>query len=386
MDPNETYPDVARAYAEGVRLLLAPPGSVGRERSGRSLVSPAEMAGRAGELALISAQLTVTAAGRLEHPDPAERAQAELQLLAKALTDLQVSAYLYNAAQQEESGKNLLSNTAVQRTGRAHAELQSQLDILTGAAPSITEEVQRSIKRLPLSLEEARKQLPAAAGDALDLIRMRTARTAQGCVTGLVGLGTAELTRALGLIGMDIASALGQAEKATQLYNLFREFLQNALASITALLGKDFLQQACQQAISWAGELGKAKLAGAMLEKLYQTAAAKESLGKLSASSQAGLESFQAAIQDLERLDEQHQKQVDMAGKLAGGLRLVGLIPVAALPQARLLMAGAYLLLTAYLLLSGADFVDAPALDWLDRIPGPGRIVESKLKGVLGQE
>lgn len=70
---------------------------------GVSTWSPSELADQAERLAPISSQLTVEAGNKLAAQDLSERVEASNQLLAKSLTDLTVSAHLFEAAEDAEA-------------------------------------------------------------------------------------------------------------------------------------------------------------------------------------------------------------------------------------------------------------------------------------------
>ena len=86
-----------------------------------------------------------------------------------------------------------------------------------------------------------------------------------------------------------------------------------------------------------------------------------------------------AAIQDVDRLDSAFHQQIKLAEKLLKGLRFVGGIATAALPASKLLLAGVYMVLGVYIVAAGGDFVDAPHLQLLNRVPGVRQVVEIRL-------
>jgi len=131
--------------------------------------------------------------------------------------------------------------------------------------------------------------------------------------------------------------------------------------------------------LDWVDELQKGKLFGELLEKLYETGATGQALGKLVGDSQADLEQFVAAIESVDELDVACEKQMSLADKLLRGLKFLGGLPAAVLPQGMVLMAAAYIILGAYVVLSAADFVDAQRLKLLNRVPGVRQVVEANL-------
>lgn len=95
-----TYQSRAKAYAEGVRHLFGgAPRDLGPDDLGSPAVNttPADLPERAQALLVTSARLNDAAGAKLQHPDSAVRLEAATQLLAKALTDLQVAVFLQRA-------------------------------------------------------------------------------------------------------------------------------------------------------------------------------------------------------------------------------------------------------------------------------------------------
>ncbi len=115
------------------------------------------------------------------------------------------------------------------------------------------------------------------------------------------------------------------------------------------------------------------------MAKLYETKQTAQHLNRVAADSQAGLERFVAAIQGVDGLNDKYQQQIGLIEKLLRGLRLLGGVPAAALPQGRLLLAAAFIVLAGYVILAGADFVDARRLRLLNRVPGVRQVVETNL-------
>jgi len=231
----------------------------------------------------------------------------------------------------------------------------------------------------PPDIPTARVELSNAIKDTLVLISERAGKTGQEALGGLVGLGIAEVAQAAGVVGMDIAQALGQAEKVTRLYNAFRDFALKAYDSLVALLGQPVLQAATSRVLEWVDELKRGKLFSEMLEKLYETGQTRQDLSQLVTNSQAGLGKFAIAIKDVDGLGTAYEQQIKLADKLLRGLRFLGGLPAAVLPQGRVLLAAAYIVLGAYVVLAGADYVDARRVKLLNRVPGVHQVVETNL-------
>ncbi len=230
MNPSNVYREAAQAYADGVRALFAPPTPISKatsergEHRTRGPVSPTDLAVKAEQLASLSANLTRATTAQLADADPAARVQASTSLLAKALTDLEISAYLLQVAQDEEEQIAPTRGESIERGVAAPTDIEENLSFLLGREEAVTRTSERSVTALPADLPSARTRLSQTIEDALDLIQERAARTGQAAISGLLTLGVGEIAYAVGVVGMDIAQALGQAEKVTRLYNLFGGF------------------------------------------------------------------------------------------------------------------------------------------------------------------
>lgn len=377
MATNLLYTQLAAAYAEGARSLLAPmaaaPGA-----AERGAAAPQPTAEKAETLAPISVQLTGAAAARLEDDNPDERVLASSQLLAKALTDLEISAALLQAAEDEEAGLPRAAPGAIERSGGLSSDLESRLLLIRGLEATTPPALERS-PRSPLDPAKARTELFVTASNALDLIRDRSAKTGQAAVAGLIGMGVAEVAAAAGVVGLDIATALGQAEKVTRLYTLFRQFALNAYESILALLGPTIAKAAASKVVEWVSDVLQGEQFAKLLERLYETEGTRAALEQQVQSSQAGAEQAAEVRKAVEALSARQQQQTGLAEKLIRGLGFLAAVPATALPQGQVLRAAAYILLAAFVILSGADYVDAPKLKLIDRVPGVRKVVEAAL-------
>ncbi|MFN2183453.1 MAG: hypothetical protein ACK2UU_05650 [Anaerolineae bacterium] len=379
MSSSSAFAETARAYADGVRVLFAPTGAPAGERGGRGPISYDDLAVQAEDLAPVSEQFTREAEARLEDEDPMARIQASTSLLAKAISDLQISAYLLEAAmEQDEEYEFAAVETERQRGLPGLGPDEDLLGLITGELQTLAPAVDRGRSTLG-SVPDARVELSKSVDDAVDLISNRAGKVGQSALGGLVSIGATELISAAGIVGMDIAEALGQAEAVTRLYTLVRGYISGAIESLIALVGRPALEAATDQALGWIDEMKEGKLFGDLLLKAYGTDQIIEELHLRIAGSQAGLEQFVAAIQDVDKLDSAFHQQIKLAEKLLKGLRFVGGISVATLPASKVVMAAVYLVLGIYIVLAGGDYVDAPRLQFLNRVPGVRQVVEVRL-------
>jgi hypothetical protein len=379
MSQTNTFAETAQAYADGVRVLFAPSGMPTGERGGRGPISYEDLAVQAEELAPVSEQLTREAEARLEDEDPAARIEASTSLLAKAITDLQISAYLLQAAMEQEEELEFADVELERQRGLSGlGPDEDLLSLVTGEPEAVVPAIDRS-RSTPGSVPDARVELSNSVDDAIDLISSRAGKVGQSALGGLVSIGAAELVNAAGIVGMDIAEALGQAEAVTRLYELFRSYVSGAIESLIALVGRPALEAVTNQALEWINEMKEGKLFGELLLKAYGTDQIVEELQLRIAGSQAELEQFVAAIQDVDKLDSAFHQQIKLAEKLLKGLRFVGGISAAALPASKLILAGVYMILGVYIVVAGGDYVDAPRLQFLNRVPGVRQVVEVRL-------
>jgi hypothetical protein len=379
---TSAFIETAAAYADGVRVLFAASGAPAGDRGGTGPVSYEELTVQAEELAPISERLTREAQVQLTDEDPMARIQGATSLLAKALTDLQISAYLLQAAIDQEEEYGFADTDTGRERGRSSLGPDSELLCLVLGEPEAVAPAVDRAAGVPGSLPAARGALSHAVEDAIDLISGRAGKLGQSALGGLAGMGATELASAAGMVGMDIAEALGQAEAVTRLYELFRGFVTGAIESLIALVGRPALEAATRQAMDWIGELQEGELFGQILQRLYEADRTIEELEQEIAASQAGLDQFVATIRDVDRLDSAFHQQIKLAEKLLKGLRFVGSVTAAALPASKLLLAGVYMVLGVYIVAAGGDYVDAPRLQFLNRVPGVRRVVEARLASV----
>jgi hypothetical protein len=88
---------------------------------------------------------------------------------------------------------------------------------------------------------------------------------------------------------------------------------------------------------------------------------------------------FARAREDIDALTAQFDDIMTFVDKLLSGLKYVGLIPAATMPQAQLVMAASHAVLFTYIVLVGADFADSPRVKMLNRVPGVRDLVLAAL-------
>jgi hypothetical protein len=372
---QSSYQQAVQAYVDAARVLFAPPGQRAGKRGGRGPTSFEELGTRAQTLSVASSDLAQAAAARLRDPLPAVREESASALLAKGLADLETSAFLFQSARdQEVIGAQFLAQRSSRRSAAVRG-VEPALRVLLGEEPAVRVHRGRALR----GLETARSQLLIQADDSLALIIARAVASAKSALQGLIGLGTGELARAVGVLGMNVASALGQADKVGQLHDLFRDFLVKAYESFVALLGPGVARFVGEQVADWVKGIAEGEAVADLLERLYAAKETRMALEKRIKASEASLPSFESASAELTHLTVSFSKQTGLVHQILPKLKWVALIPPAALPQATLLLAATYIALSGYVILAAGDYVDAPRLQRFGRVPGVRRVIESQL-------
>ena len=183
MSPSSTFAETAAAYADGVQVLFAGSDVPTGERGGRGPVSYEDLAAQAEELAPVSEQYTREAEARLADEDPVARIQSATGLMAKALTDLQVSRYLLQAAMDQEEEYEFTDEDTERERGRSSlGPGDDLLRLVLGEPEAVAPGIDRGTTRAPRSVPAARGELSNAVDDAVDLISSRAGRIGQSAL------------------------------------------------------------------------------------------------------------------------------------------------------------------------------------------------------------
>lgn len=382
MNENEEYLEAVRAYSDGVRALFAPTGVAAGDRGRSGPTSYSDLADQAEELLPLSATVNQVAAGRLAGAPAEESSDLEVALLAKALTDLEVGGYLHQAARQEEAQSKWPAAAADDRSRALARFAGTYLELLLGerTAPVAKE---RGLAQ-PRDVAAARGELLAGSGSALALISQRATSASEMALRRLLAIGLGELAHAVAAVGMGAATALGAAERVSKLYELVREFLDRALDAIIAVLGPELAKTAAEEAKKWAEKLDTGEQIATLLEKLFQTQQTKSTLQPVIEGARADLDAFVTAIRQVDGLNEKYRRQTELVSTILDKARWLAAIPATVIPNAPLLLAVLYLVLAGYVVFLGADYLDAPRVGWLDRVPGVRRVIELNLGAPQG--
>ncbi|HEX8144194.1 MAG TPA: hypothetical protein VF553_16450 [Pyrinomonadaceae bacterium] len=388
MASQEQYDAIAQSYVEELRALTAPRAFMtqterGERGAARGPVTATELVAQAEHLSTLSGELQTAAEGKLQSEEPAVKAEAATQLLAKALGDLEAGMFLLQAARDEEAG--VLGTSAPAATERSrgatagklsehHRILLGQLEVVSTAR---AQRIERGAEDAPGSAE----QVNEAVQLTLFQISERATEAGQKTFEGLLALSLGEIGKAIGMIGANVAEHLGVAGKLMQLYDYFRGFVVKAYEAVLALLGPNLAKKVGEYVSEWWEDWRQNQLFQTLVEKLYETEATREYIAQKVSASQAAPDAFSAAAERVQKLGEEYKVQVRLAEKLLTGFSYVAGAAAGALPApAGVLIVGAvYISLCGYIVLVGADYVDAQSVAKLGRLPGVRDVIEASL-------
>ncbi len=326
----------------------------------------------AGVFIARAGELTQAAAVRMNDGGMRDQARADaaLQLLAKAVVETEVAQHLAGLARQPAGARPATRSIA------ATMEVESLLSIVIGAPGLARPERSVSDVEAFADLTYARIAAGRAVGYALALISRRAAKSGQTALAGLAGIGFGTIGKAIDVVGSGLTFRVGD-EAAGTLYGRARDAIVSAYGSIRSLLGDQVSGAAGAQMKKWLDDLANGALFATVLESWYGTANTRKRIAALTEAATADLPRWVQMIQALDGLGRQFSGQADLADRLLKGLKVIGLIPVAALPEAKLLLAASHVALGGYIVFAGADAVDAPA--GLHRVAGVQVMVERAL-------
>jgi len=199
MATASAYQATAETYADAVRALFGPSGTTAAERGGPMAIASEDLVGRAETVLQQSEQLNEAAIARVAEQNvmmqastPADRmqavrayTQASTQLLAKALTDLQVASLLAQTAQDEEIGGVTGRDAFVERGGADRVGIEENLRVLLDEDMLRVVQVERG-SDVPQNVPAARQTLIQSVDDAMLRLVEQAATSSELAVAGLL--------------------------------------------------------------------------------------------------------------------------------------------------------------------------------------------------------
>jgi hypothetical protein len=382
------FNELAQQYADRVLGLMMPMSAqvsrVSQRGGGVAVMSPSAVAAQARQMLPMSAQLIQAGAEKLTAAHPQERIEVQLQLLAKALTDLAISQQLLDCADDEKLG--IMPQVAGASRSASMFDVNTNLRVLVNGMPGRPRHSALRVDRSPelaneiaTTVQAARFALGESIAAALDSVLMQTAAQGQAAFRGLLSIGVYQLGKATAIVGADIAKVLGYGAEISELYKLVNEYVGKAYETIVTLLGRELSGLAVERAMDFFEALKDGALLGDLLEKLFETQRTRADLRKLIDESDGEAQSYNRITDELNTLIEHFRSIMDFVEKVLTGLKFVGMIPAAAMPQAQLVMSATHAAMFAFIVLTGADFADSPRVKMLNRVPGVRDLVATSL-------
>ncbi len=369
------YQAAVAAYADELRSLFAPEPA--ESRSAEPHAASAEMlAERAERLAGLSGDLLDQTTPLLGDDDPAVRLGAEQSLLAQAVASLRVAEGLMAVDAAEEIAGARSAGSPPEAAGFADllALMETPLDAVGGdvsAEPALTR------GRAPQASPD---DLIAAAGDAIDQVLAGVGSFSKDTLAGLLGLDTALLKQAAQLISGELAELVAKlGQQASLLVAKAARFLLQAYDSLLAALGQDAASALRQQAAAWIEQIQQGDSVAQLIGAALHADAVQARVAELVTASQASQDVLGQTQANVQALPGSFQARTRLAGQLLAGIAVLKRIPAARLPMVELATAAVYITLLGFVVYTGSDYVDAPRLERIGRVPGVLHVVQTGL-------
>jgi hypothetical protein len=364
-------------YVSRVRALFAPPAIAGEDRGEAGPVAPGQIAARAEDVLQLSTDVTRAQQEKLQDPDPRERSAAAQRLLAKAATELEISAYLKEAGQDEADAVPVRPERIHDRSVRSLGNVEEYLAVLSGneRGPAI---LNRSTA-VAANLDEARRQLTTESSDACDFIAQLAGDTGKTAFSGLLGLGLAEVGQAVGSVISSITGAFGAGDTLSKLYSLCRDFVVKVWDSLVALIGDELAKKLVEKVSDWLKQVTDQHLFSDWLKKAYKIQDIENGMKTSIQASNRDLQRYANAVDALHQLNEHFSREMDLTKKVLRGVGYLKYVPALAAPPGLTLRAGAYAILLAWIYYDGADYLETPGQQLLSRIPGVPVVLATNL-------
>ncbi|HSN77305.1 MAG TPA: hypothetical protein VL334_19715 [Anaerolineae bacterium] len=374
MTTNDYQATVA-AYADELHSLFAPEPAESRSAAPRAAAIDT-LAERADRLAERSNDLLDQTTLFLSDDDPAVRLGAEQSLLAQAVASLRVAEGLMAAETAQEAAET--RSAGPQPEPASFDDLLALLDTPLGAlGGDVAAESALTRSRAP---DASREDLIQAAEDAIDQVLSGVGAFGKDAIAGLLGLDTALLKQAAQLISGELAELVAKlGEQASLLVAKAVRFLLQAYDSLLAALGQDAASALRQQVADWLEQIQQGDNVAQLIGAALQADAVRARVAELVVASQAPAEALGQIEVNVEALPGSFAGRTKLAGQILAGIAVLKRIPAARLPMVEVATAAVYISLLGFVVYTGSDYVDAPRLERIGRVPGVLHVVETGL-------
>lgn len=369
------YQAAVAAYTDELRSLFAPEPAESRSAEPHAASSDT-LAERADRLAERSTDLLDQTVLFLSDDDATVRLGAEQSLLAQAVASLRVAEGLMAAETAQEAAET--RSAGPQPEPASFDDLLALLDTPLGAlGGDVTAESALTRGRAP---EASREDLIRAAEDAIDQVLSGVGGFGKDAIAGLLGLDTALLKQAAQLISGELAELVARlGQQASLLVSKAVKFLLQAYDSLLAALGQDAASALRQRVADWLEQIQQGDSVAQLIGAALQADVVRARVAERVAASQASAEVLGQTEISVEALPGSFNARTKLAGQILAGIAVLKRIPATRLPMVEVATAAVYIGLLGFVVYTGSDYVDAPRLERIGRVPGVLQVVEAGL-------
>ncbi len=370
------YHDTLQAYQEAISLLYGASPEQMKERGGADFDVKVDLESTADLIVQRSADLGTAAASGLESEVSGQRELAQLQLVAAAAIDLYIASDLVRRAEEGVPAEVVERGAGMPE---ALIDLQAILtaDQDAGTAGLVADLVERGGQVDSSTLRNAIEI-------ALDDIQHDAAAIGQATFSNLLLLPAPAIKDAANIVVSELLAKLG--EGVSTLISKAVSLITQAINKLLQALGKDTEAEARKKVAEWIEDLQKGTLFEALVARLFDTPRIlkeiESQLKLLPADIPAkSVESTQMRVSELAA---SYRKQKQALEWVMRGLTYTRPWIISLTPWGPIGLTAGYVLLIAYILYSGGDYVDwyrAGDLVLMDRVPGLRFAVSELVKG-----
>lgn len=372
---NDDYQALLDEYTAAALALLEQPAAPVR---GAAPVVPDvdALVTQADRVSDLSTALKQQVTPYLSDESEAVRLGAEQHLLAQAVLDLQLADRFLNIAA-------VAGETEAPPLTRAARAPMPTVDPVAILRMPLEEGGQRLLSPAPVrgvAREASAEDVIQAADVAISELLDHVVDFGQDAISGLLGLDTALLKEAATLISAELGELVQKlGEQASRLVAKAITFIVRAYDSLLAAIGQDMASEMRQRVAQWLVRLQEGENIAGLVGTMYTVEAARLRVRHAVDQSPAPAVVLGQARDAVDALPDAFAERTTLMRQLLAGLGLIKRFPAARVPMAELASASLYLLLLGVMVLIGADYLDAPRLDRLQRVPGVPEVVESSL-------
>ncbi|MEI8306022.1 MAG: hypothetical protein WCF99_03040 [Chloroflexales bacterium] len=371
MTTSLAYQTVAQSYVDNVNTLFGRAGHAQPESATRLLT-------QIDALLVTDQALQKAASALLTHPTEDQREVAATGLLALALTNVNIGELLLSAAEDEQSGVSW-PGTRSDRGLIQPDTLDWQLSLILGTSPPTASRTQTD-RTLPA--EPARLSLQEAVGDAISEITEAASRLTQQGLENLTALASTEIIHTVGPKLAHAAALLSDNIPAQPLIARVGDLLQRAYSALITAIGAPALSEIGKQILIWVDDWRKGATINALVESMYGAPDLRESLEHLISTSKHEAHPLIDIIIQVDRLAPMYGCHIRLGQQLFEHLKYARPVLTQLLPQSMPFLAAFIIAVVGYGVLAGADYLDAPHFQPINRIQGIAGIVKAGLEPI----